>query len=79
MKKLVLLVIPFLLLGCTKTKKNEGKIINEVEIETQGGYVFKKIYVVDKKGITHEILTATSGNKLGGVSMLQLSVYREDD
>ena len=34
----------------------------EVEVETGSRYVFKKIYVKDKRGFTHEILTASSGN-----------------
>ena len=57
--------------------KREGPPIKEVTIENQSGYVFKKIYVVDKHGFTHEILTATSGNKNGGVSLLELCVYKE--
>ena len=50
----------------------------EVEVETGSRYVFKKIYVKDKRGFTHEILTASSGNTSGGVSMLELCVYKEN-
>ena len=50
----------------------------EVEVETGSRYVFKKIYVKDKRGFTHEILTASSGNTSGGVSVLELCVYKEN-
>ena len=50
----------------------------EVEVETGSRYVLKKIYVKDKRGFTHEILTASSGNTSGGVSMLELCVYKEN-
>ena len=50
----------------------------EVEVETGSRYVFKKIYVKDKRGFIHEILTASSGNTSGGVSMLELCVYKEN-
>ena len=50
----------------------------EVEVETGSRYVFKKIYVKDKRGFTHEILTASSGNTSGGVSILELCVYKEN-
>ena len=47
------------------------------EFEYNSSYNFKKIYVKDKRGFTHEILTATSGNTNGGVEMLELSVYKD--
>ena len=65
------------LLGC----KPDGEIrekAKEVKVETRSNYVFKKIYVKDKYGYIHEILTASSGNTLGGVSMLELCVYKEN-
>jgi hypothetical protein len=49
-----------------------------VKVETGSNYVFKKIYVKDKRGFTHEILTSSSGNTLGGVGMLELCVYKEE-
>ena len=84
MKKIVIIVVLALLvvlqvaiLGCSPNGeiREEAK---EVKVETGSNYVIKKIYVKDKRGFTHEILTASSGNTLGGVSMLELCVYKED-
>jgi hypothetical protein len=74
----VLLVIGlFLSLAISCSQRREGPPIKEVRVENKSGYVFKKIYIEDKRGFTHEILTATSGNTLGGVSMIELCVYKE--
>jgi hypothetical protein len=78
MKKLVIvLTLPLLLAGCVKSRDNVERS-KEVMVETGSNYVFKKIYVKDKKGFTHEILTSSSGNTLGGVGMLELCVYKEE-
>ena len=78
MKKLVVvLILPLLLAGCAKNGDNVERS-KEVMVETGSNYVFKKIYVKDKRGFTHEILTSSSGNTLGGVGMLELCVYKED-
>jgi hypothetical protein len=78
MKKLVVvLILPLLLAGCAKNGDNVERS-KEVKVETGSNYVFKKIYVKDKKGFTHEILTSSSGNTLGGVGMLELCVYKEE-
>jgi len=78
MKKLVIvLILPLLLAGCAKNGDNVERS-KEVKVETGSNYVFKKIYVKDKKGFTHEILTSSSGNTRGGVGMLELCVYKED-
>ena len=83
MKTRVAVIVVFVLLvvlqilGCSlngEIKENA----KEVEVETGSRYVFKKIYVKDKRGFTHEILTASSGNTSGGVSMLELCVYKEN-
>ena len=83
MKKLWLLIFPLLIFGCcSESGKTEGKVEKDslkiMEFEHNNSYNFKKIYVKDKRGFTHEILTASSGNTLGGVSMLELCVYKED-
>ena len=78
MKKLVIiLILPLLLAGCAKNGNNVERS-KEVKVETGSNDIFKKIYVKDKRGFTHEILTASSGNTLGGVNMLELCVYKED-
>jgi hypothetical protein len=78
MKKLVIiLTLPLLLAGCVKNGDNVERS-KEVMVETGSNYVFKKIYVKDKRGFTHEILTSSSGNTLGGVGMLELCVYKEE-
>ena len=75
---LVLLVsLQVALLGCKPDKETKEKV-KEVKIETRSNYVLKKIYVKDKRGYTHEILTASSGNTFGGVNMLELCVYKEN-
>ena len=71
----LLVVLQVALLGCNGETKEKAK---EVKIETRSNYVFKKIYVKDKRGYTHEILTASSGNTFGGVGMLELCVYKEN-
>ena len=77
MKKLVIvLILPLLLAECAKNEDNVERS-REVKVETGGNYIFKKIYVKDKKGFTHEILTSSSGNTMGGVGMLELCVYKE--
>ncbi len=83
MKKLLLLIFPLLIFGCcSESGKTEVKVekdsLKVMELEYNGLYNFKKIYVKDKRGFTHEILIATSGNTNGGVSMLELCVYKED-
>ena len=83
MKKLLLLIFPLLIFGCcSESGKTEVKVEKDslkiIEFEHNNHYNFKKIYVKDKHGYTHEILTATSGNTDGGVSLLELCVYRED-
>lgn len=80
MKKIMLLVFPILLLGCNSNEDKDQKqeAIKEVRVSNESNYVFKKIYIMDKLGRTHEILTATSGNTMGGVGMLELCVYDED-
>jgi len=84
MKKIAIIVVLALLvvlqvaiLGCSPNGEIREKA-KEVKVETRSNYVFKKIYVKDKRGFTHEILTASSGNTLGGVSMLELCVYKEN-
>jgi hypothetical protein len=84
MKKIAVIVVLALLvvfqvaiLGCSPNGEIKEKA-KEVKVETRSNYVFKKIYVKDKRGFTHEILTASSGNTLGGVSMLELCVYKEN-
>ena len=77
MKKLLALMLPILLIGCAKNGDNVERL-KEVRVETDSNYIFKKIYVKDKRGFIHEILTASSGNTLGGVSMLELCVYKEN-
>jgi len=75
----VLLVLGLFLslaISCCPNKNVEKA--KEVKVETGSNYVIKKIYVKDKRGFTHEILTASSGNTLGGVSMLELCVYKEN-
>ena len=72
----VLLVV-LQILGCSPNGEIKENA-KEVEVETGSRYVFKKIYVKDKRGFTHEILTASSGNTSGGVSMLELCVYKEN-
>ena len=72
-----MVVLQVALFGC----KPDGETIEkakEVRVETRSNYVFKKIYVKDKLGYNHEILTASSGNTLGGVNMLELCVYKEN-
>jgi flagellar basal body-associated protein FliL len=73
----LLIVLQVALLGCKPDGETKEKA-KEVKIETRSNYVFKKIYVKDKLGYTHEILTASSGNTLGGVNMLELCVYKEN-
>ena len=73
----LLVVLQVVILGCSPNGETREKA-KEVKVETSSNYVFKKIYVKDKRGYTHEILTATTGNTLGGVSMLELCVYKED-
>ena len=68
----------FLVIYVEYSQRREGPPIKEVRIENKSGYTFKKIYIEDKRGYTHEILTATTGNTLGGVSMLELCVYKEN-
>ena len=83
MKKLWLLIFPTLLIGsCNESRKVvevkvEKDSLEVMEFDHNGSYNFKKIYVKDKRGFTHEILTATSGNTNGGVSLLELSVYKD--
>ena len=84
MKKIAVIVVLVLLvvlqvaiLGCSPNGEAKERA-KEVKVETSSNYVFKKIYVKDKRGFTHEILTASSGNTLGGVSMLELCVYKEN-
>jgi hypothetical protein len=85
MKKTLIIVVTVLLvfglflslaISCSPNGETREKA-KEVKVETSSNYVFKKIYVKDKRGFTHEILTASSGNTLGGVSMLELCVYKE--
>ena len=83
MKKLLLLIFPLLVFGCrSESGKTEEKVEKDslkiIEFEHNSSYNFKKIYVKDKRGYTHEILTATSGNTNGGVSMLELCIYKEN-
>ena len=73
----LLIVLQVAILGCSPNGETREKA-KEVKVETGGGNIFKKIYVKDKRGFTHEILTASSGNTLGGVSMLELCVYKEN-
>lgn len=78
MKKLGLLAFSFLMIGCgsgTDEGKSENDSLKVVELDNDSKYTFKKIYVEDKLGRTHEILTATSGSTMGGVSLLELCVY----
>jgi len=70
-KTWIIIMTVFLVLGlflslailCCPNKN--GEKAKEVKVETGSNYVFKKIYVKDKRGFTHEILTASSGNTLG--------------
>ena len=73
----LLVVLQVAILGCSPNGEARESA-KEVKVETGGGNIFKKIYVKDKRGYTHEILTATTGNTLGGVSMLELCVYKEN-
>ena len=73
----LLVVLQVAILGGSQNGEGREKA-KEVKVETSSNYVFKKIYVKDKRGYTHEILTASSGNTLGGVSMLELCVYKEN-
>ena len=73
----LLVILQVAILGC-KPGGGAREKAKEVKVETSSNYVFKKIYVKDKRGFTHEILTASSGNNLGGVSMLELCVYKEN-
>jgi hypothetical protein len=82
MKKLWLLIFPVLLIGCcNESGKVEVKVekdsLRVTEFKYNNSYNFMKIYVKDKRGFTHEILTATSGSTYGGVSLLELSVYKD--
>ena len=83
MKTKVAVIVVFVLLvvlqilGCSPNGEIKENA-KEVEVETGSRYVFKKIYVKDKRGFIHEILTASSGNTSGGVSMLELCVYKEN-
>ncbi len=72
---ILLVSLQVALLGCKSDGETKEKA-KEVKVEISSNYVFKKIYVKDKRGYTHEILTATTGNTLGGVSMLELCVYK---
>ena len=74
---ILLVVLQVALLGCKPDGETKEKA-KEVKVETRSNYIIKKIYVKDKRGYTHEILTASSGNTLGGVSMLELCVYKEN-
>ena len=74
---LVLVLASVIVFGCVKNSENQSTI-REVEVKSEGSYIYKKIYVVDHKGQTHEILTSSSGNRLGGVGMIELCVYREE-
>ena len=73
------------LLGCRSEENKKGieieteNVIKEVVVENNSRYVFKKIYVKDKLGRIHEILTSSSGNTMGGVGMLELCVYEEEN
>ena len=73
----LLVSIQAAILGCSPNGEAREKA-KEVMVETGSNYVFKKIYVKDKRGFTHEILTSSSGNTLGGVGMLELCVYKEN-
>jgi hypothetical protein len=73
----LLIALQVAILSCKPGGETREKA-KEVKVETSSNYVFKKIYVKDKRGFTHEILTASSGNTLGGVSMLELCVYKEN-
>lgn len=88
MKKFLYVAILLGFLGCSgssskeqpgQTKQEKGDSINEVRLCTDSYYVYKKIYVTDHLGWTHEILVATSGNTMGGVEMLELSVYPKNE
>ncbi len=84
MKRLVILPTLLLLLAgcCSESGKTEVEIEKDslkiMKFEYNNSYNFNKIYVKDKRGYTHEILTAASGNTNGGVSLLELCVYKED-
>ena len=75
MKKLIIGVVMISLIISCKPKGETETLMKEVEVESMGNYRFKKIYVEDKLGRTHEILTSSSGNTMGGVGMLELCVY----
>ena len=62
---ILLISLQVAILGCSPNGEDQRKA-KEVKVETSSNYVFKKIYVKDKRGYTHEILTASSGNTLGG-------------
>lgn len=74
---ILLVSLQVALLRCKPDGETKEKA-KEVKVETRSNYVIKKIYVKDKRGYTHEILTATSGSAFGGVSMLELCVYKEN-
>ena len=74
---ILLISLQVAILGCSSNGETKEKA-KEVKVETGSNYVFKKIYVKDKLGRIHEIMTASSGNTLGGVSMLELCVYDEN-
>ena len=82
MKTKIAVILVFVLLVVLQVAcRSNGEIkenAKEVEVETGSRYVFKKIYVKDKRGFTHEILTSSSGNTSGGGSMLELCVYKEN-
>ena len=87
MKKILILAVLFGLLGCKEEIKEDQKkepekkesCIKEERLEIDSYYIYKKIYVTDHFGWTHEILVATSGNTAAGVEMLELSVYPEKE
>ena len=80
---ILLVSLQVALLGCSKKEKEDNieteNVIKEVVVENNSRYVFKKIYVKDKLGRIHEILTSSSGNTMGGVGMLELCVYEEEN
>ena len=80
---ILLVSLQVALLGCRSEENKKGieteNVIKEVVVENNSRYVFKKIYVKDKLGRIHEILTSSSGNTMGGVGMLELCVYEEEN